>query len=90
MAGGMHRRGAERLSLHERIHGVAPSAEPTELSPAKPCWVLASEGRQPGLLLDWRRTPAGWQGRVVYPIRQGSAWVVVEEWVRAEWLTRGG
>jgi hypothetical protein len=82
MAGGMTRR-SDRLTLHERIHGMPPPADPT---PVKRCWVLDEHGRQPGLLLEWRRTAAGWQGRVVRPIRQGQGWAIVEDWIAAEQL----
>lgn len=43
-------------------------------------------GRLPGLLLEWRRTAAGWQGRVVRPVLETGGWVIVEEWVGAEKL----
>ena len=77
MAGGMGRRG-DGVSLHERIHGTPPSSErpaPT----VKPCWVTDRHGRLPGLLLEWRWTASGWQGRVVRPVLDGSGWIVVEE-----------
>ena len=65
MAGGMGRRDA-RASLHERIHG-APSRDPAAAL-LKHCWVTDRHGRLPGLLLEWRRTASGWQGRVVRPV----------------------
>ena len=83
MAGGMHRKGAARISVRQRIHGTPPSSHPP---PVKRCWVTSDHGRQPGLLLEWRRTAAGWQGRVVHPIRQGSGWVIVEDWITADRL----
>ncbi len=79
MAGGMRRKGDGR-SLHERIHGTAPAPEPP---PVKPCWVTDRQGRLPGLLLEWRRTGVGWQGRVVRPVLEAGGWVVVEEWLPA-------
>jgi len=57
-----------------------------DLAPVKRCWVLEDGGRQPGLLLEWRRTPAGWQGRVVHPVRHTSGWVIVEDWLSAQVL----
>jgi hypothetical protein len=95
MAGGMRRR-SERQSLAERIHGdvpppTHPAAQPGPPAPApaapvKPCWVTDHHGRNPGLLLEWRQVAAGWQGRVVRPVLDGSGWIVVEEWLSADLL----
>jgi hypothetical protein len=83
MAGGMNRRGVDKMTLHERIHGAPHnSARPA----VKRCWVTDEHGRQPGLLLEWRRTPAGWQGRVVHPVLTPGGWYVVEDWLPAESL----
>ena len=79
----MNRRGEGR-TLAERIHGPA---EPT--SPVKPCWVTDRHGRQPGLLLEWRRTASGWQGRVVRPVLEHGDWIVVDEWLPGELLEQG-
>jgi hypothetical protein len=51
--------------------------------------VTDEHGRQPGLLLEWRQTLAGWQGRVVRPVREDGCWVVVEEWLSAGLLAPG-
>ena len=92
MAGGMGRRG-DRVSLHERIHGTPPGADfhPGESRPptVKHCWVTDRHGRLPGLLLQWRRTASGWQGRVVRPVLKAGEWIVVEEWLPAELLNQG-
>lgn len=99
MAGGMGRK-SERVSLHERIHGTPPPAElpnPTTRgarsrsgrSSIRHCWVTDEHGRLPGLLLEWRRTGSGWQGRVVRPVLDPSGWIVVEEWLPAERLEAG-
>ena len=46
---------------------VAVRAVPVER--LRHCWVTADEhGRVPALLLEWRETPDGWQGRVVRPV----------------------
>jgi hypothetical protein len=59
---------------------------PSQPLSVRPCWVINGYGRQPGLLLEWRRVAAGWQGRVVRPVREVGAWVVVEEVLAAELL----
>jgi hypothetical protein len=46
-------------------------------------------GRLPALLLEWRRTVSGWQARVVRPVLEEGAWVIVQEWLRAELLEEG-
>lgn len=61
---------------------IAPQAEP-EPPPIKPCWVTDSHGRLPALLMEWRQTEVGWQGRVVRPVLEDGAWIVVEEWLPA-------
>jgi hypothetical protein len=91
MAGGMRRRGDGR-TLAERIHGdglPSHSPSPASESPVKPCWVSDAHGRNPGLLLEWRQVAAGWQGRVVRPVYDGSGWIVVEEWLPAAALAPG-
>lgn len=59
-----------------------PPAPPENL---KHCWVHGAHGRLPALLLEWRRTDAGYQGRVVRPVYE-DGWLVVEEWVPAALL----
>ncbi|HEX4688287.1 MAG TPA: hypothetical protein VH228_16020 [Nocardioides sp.] len=88
----MNRRDADRIPLYQRIrdtptpeHVRAP-AEP-EAPGVRHCWVLTEHGRLPGLLVEWRRTRAGWQGRVVRPVCQSGAWVLAEDWISAEMLT---
>lgn len=67
-----------------------PTPPPSPLDHLKHCWVSDEHGRLPGLLLEWRKVVAGWQGRVVHPIRDpepGTAgWILVEEWLPAESL----
>lgn len=56
---------------------------------AKHCWVQTEHGREPGLLLEWkRRTEHGvWEGRVLYPKLVGDEWAVLEEWLPGGMLT---
>jgi hypothetical protein len=87
--------------MHERIHGAAPPDAPPAPAPSpsspptspasriKPCWVTDRHGRLPGLLLQWRQTASGWQGRVVRPVLEGGAWIVVEDWLPATLLEPG-
>ena len=90
MAGGMNRRRAERATLHERIHGNPPLSEASSASRSEPhpsqirhCWVNDEHGRLPALLLEWRQTVSGWQGRVRRPVLEEGCWHVVEEWLPA-------
>jgi hypothetical protein len=66
---------------------TSTAAQPSQRGPEslRHCWVDHEHGRVPGLLLEWRRTAAGWQGRVVHPVRDpgGPGWVLVEEWLPA-------
>jgi hypothetical protein len=71
---------------------TAPSpampARPSPLDRLKHCWVSDGHGRLPGLLLEWRKVVAGWQGRVVHPVPEPGTegWILVEEWLPAELL----
>ena len=78
-------------TLHERIHGVPPPHDsPPGNEPDAPqvrhCWVTAHDEKVPGLLLEWRRTASGWQGRVVHPTLLETGWVVIQEWLPASVL----
>ncbi len=71
---------------------VTDGAWEDDACPARHCWVagaLDAEGvKRPGLLVEWRQTGRGWEGRVLYCARlRRDAWVVVEEWLPAELLT---
>jgi hypothetical protein len=93
----MNKRGAHGYgTMAERIAATkAASAPPSSSAPAPPargpdalrhCWVRGEHGRVPALLIEWRRTAAGWQGRVVHPVRDpedGVGWILVEEWLPA-------
>jgi hypothetical protein len=85
---------AERIAATKAAAAPSPPAAPAPApAPAprgpdalKHCWVDHAHGRVPGLLIEWRRTAAGWQGRVVHPVRDpvdGAGWILVEEWLPA-------
>jgi len=96
MAGGMNKRGGHPYgTMAERIAATKAAASPTPARPAEPtagprgpdalkhCWVRGEHGRLPALLIEWRRTASGWQGRVVHPVPDAAGWVLVEEWLPA-------
>lgn len=66
--------------LHARIHGTAPAPAAVPASPARHCYV---DGH-PSLLLEWRRSASGWEGRVV-SVRwlDGEGWASIERWLPA-------
>jgi len=68
-----------------------PALPAAEQCPARHCWVAEADRhgvKRPGLLVEWRAGPGGWEGRVVYAasLRPG-AWCLVEEWLPASRLT---
>jgi hypothetical protein len=85
---------SERVRLGDRTADGSPVANGRDGCPARHCWVgdaVDDAGvKRPGLLVEWRETRAGWEGRVVYVagLRPGS-WSVVEEWLPASYLTPG-
>ena len=84
-----------REAMHRRLNGTSKAASAPTTPPDPPergpdalrhCWVRGEHGRVPALLIEWRRTAAGWQGRVVHPVRDpvdGLGWILVEEWLPA-------
>jgi hypothetical protein len=91
MAGGMNKRGRHDYgTMAERIAATkaaaTPPAPPRGPEALRHCWVHGDHGRLPALLLEWRRTASGWQGRVVHPVPdpgEGGGWILVEEWLPA-------
>lgn len=73
-------------------HRVRPTADPHDACPVRHCWVAGAADdlgvKRPGLLVEWRRTDLGWQGRVVYAaeLRAGE-WSLVEEWLPSTLLS---
>ena len=91
----MNKRGGHGYgTMAERIAATKAAASPPP-APAPPppasrgpealrhCWVRGDHGRVPALLVEWRRTASGWQGRVVHPVRDDGGWILVEEWLPA-------
>ncbi len=64
-----------------------PRATPSPRDvPGRHCWVHAppgSPGTVPGLLVEWRQRPDGWQGRVAYAVPGPHGPVLVEAWLPA-------
>jgi hypothetical protein len=87
MAGGMGGRRGVPLSDRVRL-----TNDPDDICPVRHCWVAGAADdlgvKRPGLLVEWRRTDAGWQGRVVYAaeLRAGE-WSLVEEWLPSTLLS---
>jgi hypothetical protein len=58
------------------------------VAPPRHCWVGDGRAaRWPGVLLEWRSTPLGWEGRVAYGVASGDSVRLVEQWVTAKHLT---
>ena len=91
MAGGWGKQGSG-IPLSERVRVGAARGPALPACPARHCWVGdAADGhgvKRPGLLVEWRQSGAGWEGRVVYAanLRPGE-WSLVEEWLPAQLLT---
>lgn len=98
MGGGWHRQGSG-VPLSERVRDQGPDAPPARTAadvllkcPARHCWVgEAADGhgvKRPGLLVEWRQGPHGWEGLVLYAAHlRPDAWSLVEEWLPAGLLT---
>ncbi len=62
-----------------------PPSPPRD-DPGRHCWVHAppgAAGTVPGLLVEWRQQPGGWQGRVAYAVPGPHGPVLVEAWLPA-------
>ena len=81
MAGGMNRR-SDYGTMVDRV-AVGRGEERSTAPSVRHCWVTDSNGRLPGLLLEWRQVGGEWRGRVVHPVQEDGVWVVVEEWLPA-------
>jgi hypothetical protein len=68
---------------------AASSPRPGEGGEGRHCWVRdppEAPGVWPGLLVEWRQLPEGWQGRVVYTVIGPRGPALVEAWLPARWL----
>ena len=84
VAGGMEQ--AREVGLYDgpRQASQRPGRWHRARARIKRCWVTDRHGRLPALLHEWRRTAAGFQGRVIHPVVEpDGGWVVVEEWLPA-------
>jgi hypothetical protein len=73
--------------MSRRVALTAPPAD----CPARHCWVAGAVDdtgvKRPGLLVEWRQSRSGWEGRVLYAARlRPDTWVLVEEWLPASLL----
>jgi hypothetical protein len=71
---------------------TAPPGTPTAPGtppPIKHCWYDGPYGRQPALLLRWRRIERHYDGLIIVaaPDENGTAWVVMEMWTEASLLS---
>jgi hypothetical protein len=67
----------------------APAPAPRRGETGRHCWVTDPPewpGTWPGLLVEWRQHPGGWQGRVIYTITGPHGPVLVETWLPADHL----
>lgn len=92
---GRHGTMAERVAATQRQGHAEPPTEPPAESPADPPEapgpaVPASPARhchvagEPSLLVEWRRTARGWEGRVLTLVWMDAVgWVTLERWLPA-------
>jgi hypothetical protein len=76
---------------------VPPAARPhrSASEPVRPCWYDGPWGRQPALLLQWRRVDEGsshgstYHGLIVVaaPDETGAGWTVIRLWADASFLS---
>jgi hypothetical protein len=79
-------RGLGTYSMSERVRESEEHSAPPVPATLKHCWVTDRHGRLPTLLLEWRQTASGYQGRVPRPVQEENGWVLVEEWLPASFL----
>jgi hypothetical protein len=88
----MGRRSGIPMARRVQLSSDSWKGSSQEECPARHCWVAGAVDdagvKRPGLLVEWRATEAGWQGRVVYAAQlRAGVWVLIEEWLPASLLT---
>jgi hypothetical protein len=66
-----------------------PAGSGGEPAEGRHCWVRdppQAPGTWPGLLIEWRRRGAGWQGRVAFTVAGPDGPALVEAWLPADRL----
>jgi len=81
-------RGILRPVPADRAVPAGPASRPAAPAPraARHCWVAdppGVPGLWPGLLTEWRRADAGWQGLVCFAAVVGGRSMLLQDWVDA-------
>jgi hypothetical protein len=84
-------RGRSGRSLGDRAASSGIAVESSAVPGAvrdegRHCWVHdppETPGTWPGLLVEWRRRDAGWEGRVVYAVPRPQGPALIETWLPA-------
>ena len=99
MGGSGGRRGAERSLqglrqsglLARRPEGDVPDATPERRPGGRHCWITDAPGlpagRWPGVVVEWRRLGARWQGRALVVVPEGRDGRVICGWFEQTVLT---
>jgi hypothetical protein len=80
---------AERAAITQRLADARDGRDERSGAGAtggRHCWVVdppGVPGRWPGLLAEWRRVEAGWEGLVVFVASAGGKPALVQAWVDA-------
>jgi len=82
---------AERAAITQRVADAKDGRDERSSADAgatggRHCWVVdlpGLPGRWPGLLAEWRRVGAGWEGLVVFVASAGGKPALVQAWVDA-------
>ena len=80
---------AEERARNNTPSWLSPPPPPPDRAPLdklRHVWALVDGQRRPALLLDWRSTENGWEGRVIVPALVDGVWVPHETWLPADRL----